>query len=117
MAVRVSDEEFDECVEAALDEIPDELLDLIDNCVVLVVDEPPAGGPELLGLYEGVPLTERGHDYAGVLPDQIFIYRRPLQQLAQTHEELVDEIALTVVHEVAHHFGIDDERLHALGYA
>ena len=115
MAIEVSEEEFDAAVDQALDSIPDELTALIDNCVVLVEDLAPEG-PELFGLYEGVPLTERGHDYGAVLPDQIFIYRQPHLSACDTVEELVDEIHVTVVHEIAHPFGVDDDRLHALGY-
>jgi predicted Zn-dependent protease with MMP-like domain len=90
----------------------------MDNVVVLVEDDPPADDPELLGLYEGVPLTERGEFWAaGALPDRITIYRRPTLALCDSRDEVVDEVAVTVVHEIAHHFGIDDERLHELGWA
>ncbi|WP_203568431.1 metallopeptidase family protein [Aestuariimicrobium ganziense] len=116
MPVEISDDEFDACVEDALDQVPDELLDLVDNCVVLVEDEPPPDDPGLLGLYEGVPLTERDSHYAGVLPDRIFIYRGPLTRMCEDRDDLVDEITITVVHEIAHHFGIEDERLHELGW-
>ena len=116
MPVEMSPEEFDECVNEALDTIPDELAALIDNCVVLVEDAPPPG-EDLFGVYEGIPLTERGWDYGGVLPDRILIFREPHLQESSTREELVDEIHVTVVHEIAHHFGVDDERLHQLGYA
>lgn len=109
-------EEFEELVAEALDRIPPELTRLMDNVAVFVEDEPPAEDPELLGLYEGTPLTERGEWYAGVLPDRITIYRGPTLRMCETREEAVEETEVTVVHEVAHHFGIDDERLHALGY-
>lgn len=113
----MSDEEFDAAVGDALDLIPDELARLISNVAVLVDDEPPDGEPELLGLYEGVPLTERdGWWDAGSLPDRITVFKGPLTRLARDREELRDEIAVTVVHEVAHHFGIDDARLHELGW-
>lgn len=115
MPVEMSPEEFDECVNEALDTIPDDLAGLIDNCVVLVEDAPPPG-QNLFGVYEGIPLTERGWDYGGVLPDRILIFRDPHLQECSSREELVDEIHVTVVHEIAHHFGIDDERLHQLGY-
>lgn len=115
MPVQVSDEVFDDCVNLALDSIPEELLKLIDNCVVLVEDEPPPG-EDLFGVYEGIPLTERGFGYGGVLPDRIVIYRNPHKQACQTEDELVDEIHITVVHEIAHHFGIDDDALEGLGY-
>ncbi|MFK3982509.1 metallopeptidase family protein [Micromonospora sp. NPDC050397] len=114
--VEMSRERFEELVGEALDEVPAELLRLMSNVVILVEDESPAGGPELLGLYEGHALTSRGWDYAGVLPDRIFIYRRPILRICQNDDEVIDEIAITVVHEIAHHFGIDDARLHALGW-
>lgn len=113
----MSEAEFDQAVGDALDLIPDELARLMSNVAVLVDDEPPAGEPELLGLYEGVPLTERdGWWDAGSLPDRITIFRGPLTRLCSDRDELLDEIAVTVVHEVAHHFGIDDDRLHELGW-
>jgi predicted Zn-dependent protease with MMP-like domain len=85
--------------------------------VVLVEPEPPADDPDLLGLYDGVALTDRYGDMLPELPDRIFIYRGPLLDMCETEEELVEEVRITVVHEVAHHFGIDDARLHELGYA
>src|ERR1700712_3048608 len=106
---------FEELVEQALDEIPDQLAALVRNVVVLVEDEPPSGEPDLLGVYDGVSLTERGADHTG-LPDRITIFRRPLLQLCEDADELVREVRITVVHEIAHHFGIDDDRLHELGY-
>jgi predicted Zn-dependent protease with MMP-like domain len=115
--VDMSREEFEDAVRDALDEIPAELADQMDNVVVLVEDDPPPEDPELLGLYEGVPLTERGEFWAtGALPDRITIYRRPTLALCESREEVVEEVAVTVVHEIAHHFGIDDERLHELGW-
>jgi len=115
MPVDVDAETFDACVQDALDTIPEELISLLDNCVILVEEEPPEG-EELFGLYDGVPLTERGVDYGGVLPDRILIYRAPHLAECDTVDELIDEIHITVVHEIAHHFGIDDDRLHELGY-
>ena len=109
-------EEFEELVAEALDRIPPELTRLMDNVAVFVEDEPPTDDPELLGLYEGTPLTDRGEWYAGVLPDRITIYRGPTLRMCETREDVVAETEVTVVHEIAHHFGIDDERLHALGY-
>jgi predicted Zn-dependent protease with MMP-like domain len=113
-------EDFEESVAEALDRIPPELTRLMDNVAVFVEDEPPADDPELLGLYEGTPLTERGEWYAGVLPDRITIYRGPTLRMVDgeggDREGVVYEVEVTVVHEVAHHFGIDDDRLHALGY-
>lgn len=106
---------FEELVAAALDEIPPELGRLIDNVAVLVEEDSPE--PGLLGLYEGIPLTERtSSGYAGVLPDRITLYRRPICSVCGSEEDVVDEVAVTVIHEVAHHFGIDDDRLHELGW-
>lgn len=112
----VGPEDFERLVGDALDEIPDELARLIDNVVVLVEDEAPSDEPDLLGLYVGTPLTERGSFYAGMLPDTIRIFRLPILRACQTRDEVIDEVGVTVVHELAHHFGIDDERLHDLGW-
>ncbi|EHM30716.1 putative Zn-dependent protease with MMP-like domain [Streptomyces sp. HB372] len=109
-------EQFEELVSQALDRIPPELTRLMDNVAVFVEDEPEPGDPDLLGLYEGTPLTDRGEWYAGVLPDRITIYRGPTLRMCESQEDVVAETEITVVHEIAHHFGIDDERLHALGY-
>jgi predicted Zn-dependent protease with MMP-like domain len=114
--LNVPPEEFEDLVSDALDGIPAELASLLDNVVVLVEDDPPADDPDLLGLYEGTPLTERDGWYAGVLPDRITIYRRPTLRMCGSLEEVVDEVRVTVVHEIAHHFGIDDDRLHELGW-
>ncbi len=111
----MSPERFEELVGEALDEVPPELLKLMSNVVILVEDDPPPG-EDLLGLYEGHALTERGWDYSGVLPDRITIYRNPTLRICETEEEVVDEVAVTVVHEIAHHFGISDDRLHDLGW-
>src|SRR5664280_1650599 len=95
-SARVSREKFDDLVSAALDDIP------------------PEDG--LLGLYEGVPLTERASSYAGVLPDRITIYRRPIRAISTDAADIVQQVRITVVHELAHHFGIDDDRLDELGW-
>ena len=116
MPVEMSRERFEELVGEALDEVPGELLDLMDNVVILVEDRPPVGDEDLLGLYEGHALTDRGWDYAGVLPDRIIVYRLPTLRICDTETDVVDEVAITVVHEIAHHFGIDDHRLHELGW-
>ena len=116
MPVELSDEAFDLLVDDALDGIPDEIAALISNVVVLVEDDAPADDPDLLGLYDGVALTERYDGNAGQLPDRIFLYRQPLLDHCRDLDELRDEVRITVVHEVAHHFGIDDDRLHDLGY-
>jgi len=115
MAVRMSPQRFDELVSDALDLIPQELAAALDNVVVLVEARDPEE-PELLGLYQGVALTERDSFYAGALPDTITIYRDALLEVCQDEAEVVDEVAITVIHEIAHHFGIDDERLHELGW-
>jgi predicted Zn-dependent protease with MMP-like domain len=117
MPVAMDPERFEALVNEALDGIPDELADLVRNVVVLVEPEPPDDDPDLLGLYDGVALTERYGDYGMVLPDRIFIYRRPLLEMCDSAEQLEEEVRITVVHEIAHHFGIDDDRLHELGYA
>lgn len=109
-------ETFEELVSQALDRIPPELTRVMDNVAVFVEDEPPADDPELLGLYEGTPLTDRGEWYAGVLPDRISIYMGPTLRRCATTDEVVHEVAVTVIHEIAHHFGIDDDRLHELGW-
>jgi predicted Zn-dependent protease with MMP-like domain len=116
MAVEMSADRFEELVGEALDEVPPELLTLMDNVVVLVRDDPEPDEPELLGLYEGYALTERGWNYSGVLPDRITIFRNPTLRACDTEDDVVEEVATTVVHEIAHHFGIDDERLHELGW-
>ena len=107
-------------VEAGRDSLnltPEDLAERVDNFVVLVEDNAPPEEPDLLGLYEGVALTERdGWWAAGSLPDRITIYRNPTLAICETVEEVVEEVAVTVVHEVAHHFGIDDARLHELGW-
>jgi predicted Zn-dependent protease with MMP-like domain len=108
-------ERFDELVCDALDLIPSELAAVMDNVVVLVADRDPDDS-ELLGLYEGIALTERDCNYAGSLPDTITIYREALLDICGSDDQVVDEVAITVIHEVAHHFGIDDDRLHELGW-
>ncbi|MFM8894721.1 MAG: metallopeptidase family protein [Actinomycetales bacterium] len=114
--IEVAREQFEALVAEALDTIPAELSRLMDNVVVVVEDHAPADDPELLGLYSGTPLTERGSWYAGSLPDQITIFRLPTLHICQSMEDVVAEVRITVVHEVAHHFGIDDDRLHELGW-
>ncbi len=116
MVLTVCQEEFEALVGAALDSIPRPLATLIDNVAVFVEDEPNPPQPGLLGLYEGVPLTARGQWYAGVLPDRITIYRLPILHISRTRQEVADQVRITVVHEIAHHFGIDDAKLRDLGY-
>ena len=116
MAVRMDPQRFDELVSDALDLIPPRLAAVMDNVVVLVADRHPEEA-DLLGLYEGVALTERDSHYAGSLPDAITIYRDALLDICDREDQVVDEVSITVVHEIAHHFGIDDDRLHELGWA
>ena len=106
---------FEELVSDALDTIPPELAAAMDNVVVLVADRHHIE-PELLGLYEGVALTERTSNYSGVLPDRITIYQDAILDICENEDDVVHEVAVTVVHEVAHHFGIDDEALEELGW-
>jgi predicted Zn-dependent protease with MMP-like domain len=114
--MEMSREEFEDLVGEALDTVPPRLTKLMQNVVIVVEDDSPPQVGTLLGLYEGVPLTERGDTYAGFLPDRITIFRRPLLAFCDTRDDLVREVRVTVVHEIAHHFGIDDERLHELGW-
>jgi predicted Zn-dependent protease with MMP-like domain len=116
MAVTMSTDRFEELVADALDTVPDALMKLLDNVVVLVADAPRNGDPHLLGLYEGYPLTERGSGYVAVLPDRISIFRRSILRISNTEEDVVAQVRITVVHEIAHHFGIGDARLHELGW-
>jgi predicted Zn-dependent protease with MMP-like domain len=111
----MSPQRFDELVADALDLIPSELAAAIDNVVVLVEDR-NAEEPDILGLYQGISLTERDSSYAGSLPDTITIYRDALLEVCDTDDEVVEEVAITVIHEIAHHFGIDDDRLHDMGW-
>jgi predicted Zn-dependent protease with MMP-like domain len=115
--------DFYELVERALEDLPPELADLLDNIAIIVEDWPDpethfvAENPHdnLYGLYEGVPLTERGMGYSGIMPDRITIFRGPLERDFPWHE-LDEQVQITVVHEIAHHFGFDEERLEELGW-
>lgn len=97
-------------------DLPDWVKERLDNVAVLIEEEPPRDDPDLLGLYEGIPLTERGQDYFGVLPDRIRLFRSVIEDVAADDEDVKRVVQETVVHEVAHFFGIDDERLHELGW-
>jgi predicted Zn-dependent protease with MMP-like domain len=115
--MHLTDDEFQAAVADALDSIPPELTAVMDNVVILIEPEPPEHDPDLLGVYEGTPLTERDSWWgAGALPDRITIFQGPLQRMCASATELREEIAITVVHEVAHHFGIGDDHLHELGW-
>jgi predicted Zn-dependent protease with MMP-like domain len=115
---------FERLVVRALRRLPPEVRDMLDNVEIVVEDEPTAeqlasneDGDELFGLYEGTPLTARGSGYSMVLPDKITIFRRPIERACPTPEEMADEIRITVIHELAHHFGIEEDRIAALGWA
>jgi predicted Zn-dependent protease with MMP-like domain len=106
---------FEKLVDQALEEIPAALSALMSNIELAIEDEPPEGDEDLLGLYEGTPLTERSGDYGFVLPDRITIFRGPLERLCGGDQGMLrEEVRQTVLHEVAHHFGISDERLEEL---
>jgi predicted Zn-dependent protease with MMP-like domain len=112
--ISVDRDRFEDMVTTALDSLPEELGRLMRNVAVTVDHE--GGRPGLLGLYQGIPLTSRGSWYAGVLPDRIIIYRRAICAICSTEDEVVEQVRRTVIHEVAHHFGIGDERLAELGW-
>ena len=118
----MSEDECEAAVQDALDSIPDKLARAMDNVAVFIEDDyvpKPGEDPDtvLLGLYEGVPLTERDSWWdAGSLPDRITIFREPILDICASREDVIHEVAVTVVHEIAHHFGIDDDRLHELGW-
>jgi predicted Zn-dependent protease with MMP-like domain len=105
---------FEDHVQAALDALPSHIASALSNVAVVVEDENP-NDPDLYGYYEGIPLPERG-DMAGQLPDRIAIYRRPLEEDFDDPEELEEEIRITVLHELAHYFGLDEDRISELGY-
>jgi predicted Zn-dependent protease with MMP-like domain len=115
LAFTMTRQRFEELVGDAIDLIPAEFAAAMDNVVMLVEDRNPEQ-PSLLGLYHGVALTERTSQYGGVLPDTIFIYREAILDICRDEQDVVEEVAITVVHEIAHHFGIDDARLHELGW-
>lgn len=112
--IDVDEDTFGSLVEQALASIPDELRRRMRNVTVVVEDL--GASPNLLGLYHGVPLTQRTTSYSGFLPDRITIYRLPILRRCRTLDDVVQQVRITVVHEVAHHFGIGDARLHELGW-
>ena len=112
--IEVDPEGFEEMVGSALDGLPEEFGRLMSNVAVTV--EHDAGPPGLLGLYQGIPLTSRTTSYAGVLPDRITIYQQAICAICQTEQQVAVEVRRTVIHEIAHHFGIDDARLRELGW-
>jgi predicted Zn-dependent protease with MMP-like domain len=111
----VSPRRFEELVGDALDAVPPELLRLLDNIVIQVAEEDP-DEPDLLGVYHGTALTERLSDYTFTLPDTITVYRRAILAVCDDEDDVAREVAITVVHELGHHFGIDEQRLHELGW-
>jgi len=112
--IEVEPARFDEMVADALDGLPESLGELMSNVAVTVEHAP--GPPGLLGLYQGIPLTDRTTNYAGVLPDRITIYSQAICAISRSEQEVADQVRRTVIHEVAHHFGIGDERLRELGW-
>ncbi len=110
-------EAFEALVIDELDLLPDEMIDGLDNVIFVTQDRPDDGSLDLLGIYDGVALTERGQYGFGELPDRIILFREPLLALCADLDELRDEIHVTLVHEIAHFYGIDDDELHRLGWA
>lgn len=119
----LSRQEFEDAVADALDAVPAQFLDRLDNVVFSVEDEPTpeqladVGEGDLLGLYTGVALPDRGDGYGwGALPDRIFLFSGPIQRHSRTRQEVVEQIRVTLLHEIGHYFGVDDARLHELGW-
>jgi len=112
----VTDEEFEKLVADELDQLPDEMVDGLDNVVFVIEGRPEDGSLDLLGLYDGLALTERGNYGFGELPDRIILFRESLIAACDDMQHLRDEIHVTLVHEIAHFYGIDDEELHRLGW-
>lgn len=108
---------FEELVIDELDQLPDDMVEGLENVVFVVEDRPEDGSLDLLGLYDGLALTDRTQYGMGELPDRIVVYREPHLAQCETEEELRDEIHTTLVHEIAHFYGIDDEQLHEMGWA
>ncbi len=116
MPLSMDAERFERIVVDELDALPDDMVDGIENVVFVTEDRPPDGSLDLLGLYDGVALTERDRYGFGELPDRIVLYREPLLAVCDDEDELREEIHVTLVHEIAHYYGIDDEQLHELGW-
>ena len=115
MMAPVSDELFEEMINDALDTIPDRFAEHMQNMVILARDFNP-DNPTLLGLFEGVPLTEQHSNHSGFLPDAVFIYKNALEAICANEEQLRHEVKVTVLHEVGHYFGLEEHELHALGW-
>ncbi len=122
--MRISNEDFEQAVEEALAGLPDRFTRVLENIAITVADEPSdreratmcSSHSELLGLYQGVPLPRRTTGYSGVMPDIITIFKGPHERICRTHQQLVERIRTTVLHEIGHYFGFDDDYLHAHGY-
>lgn len=117
MALTVSEEQFEALVSDELDRLPEDMINGLDNVVFVIEDLPEDGSMDLLGLYDGLAVTDRGNYGFGELPDRIILFRLPLVAACSTMTQLKDEIHITLVHEIAHYYGIDDEELHRLGWA
>ena len=115
--LQIDSEEFERLVVDELDRLPDEMVDGLDNVVFVVEDRPENGTLDTLGVYEGVSLTERDQYGFGEMPDRIILFREPLLDVSADLDELRDQIHITLVHEIGHFYGIDDDRLHELGWA
>lgn len=115
--MHLDSEAFEALVVDELDELPDDMVDGLDNVVFVVEDRPEDGSLDLLGLYDGVAMTERDRYGFGEMPDRIVLFREPLLAICDNEDELRDEVHVTLVHEIAHFYGIDDKRLHELGWA
>lgn len=124
--LRLSEDEFEELVVDVLDSLPEQILNMMENVDVVIEDWPSSehkdeagigGGGTLYGLYEGVPLTARDGGYFLIAPDKITIFKRPIETTCSSREEIAEQVRITVIHEVAHHFGIGEERLAELGWS
>lgn len=113
--VEISEDDFEALVTEAMEDLPAEILDGLDNVVIVTEDE-PEDGSDTLGVYEGTALTERDSSWFGALPDRVVLFRGPLTRMCEDEDELYEEIAITLVHEIGHFHGIDEDRLHELGW-
>jgi predicted Zn-dependent protease with MMP-like domain len=113
----LDEEQFEALVLAGLDALADEIVDGLENVIFITENRPEDGSLNVLGLYDGVALTERGQYGFGELPDRIILFREPLMAACETLDELTEQIHVTLVHEIAHYYGIDDDQLHELGWA
>ncbi|QAV69778.1 metallopeptidase family protein [Salinibacterium sp. UTAS2018] len=113
----LDEQQFEALVVEGLDALSDDIVDGLDNVVFVTEDRPEDGSLSVLGLYDGVALTERGQYGFGELPDRIILFREPLLAVSESLDELKEQIHITLVHEIAHYYGIDDEQLHELGWA